>query len=286
MHGVVIDSEYVIISVFGVGMNTKPSATLRFLESHEVFTLEEFLAAVDPTVSERTRYDNLQNAVARDLAYRVKRGVYASNLGVFRDRVPNVHLVAAKVAPDTVVSHHSALEAHGVAHTPSRTVYYTSAHRVRDFEVRGYRFSRVAPPHVSDPGATLDEYVTRLRVGDAMVPVTDKERTLVDCLRVVGLAGGLEELLRSLGGFTSMSAARTKRYLTMLGSPTLNARVGWTLDLFAERWRVDMETLEEMRTSLGRGTYRLLPEAADREFISRWRLYVPADMPFDEWARG
>ncbi len=100
----------------------------------------------------RTRYENLQNAVARGHTYRVKRGLYASNLGVFRDRVPNVYLVAAKAAPDAAVSHHSALEAHGVAHTPLRTAYVTSTHRLRDFSVRGYRFKRVAPSGVSDPG--------------------------------------------------------------------------------------------------------------------------------------
>lgn len=40
-------------------MNTKTSTTLRFLESHEVFTLDKFFAAADPTVGQRTRYLNL-----------------------------------------------------------------------------------------------------------------------------------------------------------------------------------------------------------------------------------
>ncbi|MDO8950555.1 MAG: hypothetical protein Q8S43_07735 [Actinomycetota bacterium] len=267
-------------------MNTKPSATLRYLESHEVFTLAEFAAEVDLTVSERTRYANLQNAVARDQAYRLRRGLYASNLGVYRDRVPNVYLAGAKAADDAVLTHHTALEAHGVAHTPLRTVYFASAHKVEDFEVRGYRFHRVAPTSVSDPSATLDEFVTRLRAGEAVVPVSTRERTLVDCLRDLPLAGGLEELLRSLGGFTSMSVAHCARYAGFLDSPTLAARAGWALDLFADRWRVDRPALEGMRESLGRGTYRLLPGSDPQRFVSRWRLYVPAGMPFEEWTRG
>ena len=47
-------------------MNTKPSMTLRFLEAREVFTLDEFMASVDPGVSERTRETNLRNAVKRE----------------------------------------------------------------------------------------------------------------------------------------------------------------------------------------------------------------------------
>ncbi|MBU2602425.1 MAG: hypothetical protein KKA32_09690 [Actinobacteria bacterium] len=268
-------------------MNTKPSATRRFLEDHEVFTLEEYAAIVDPAVSRRTRYTNLQNAVRRGSAYRVRRGLYASNLGVYRDRVPNVYVVATKVAEDAVLSHHTALEAHGVAHTPLRTVYFTSAGKVSDFEVRGHRFHRVAPP-VSRSPAVLDGFVTRVRAGQAIVPVTTKERTLVDCLRHPRLAGGLEELLRSVGGFTSISAERVADYTLLLGSPTLTARVGWVLEMFEERWYTDAGVLEQMRATLRRGTYRLLPEVGEKRhrFVSRWRLYVPADDSYREWARG
>lgn len=267
-------------------MNTKPSATLRYLESHEVFTLEEFMAGVDPTVSERTRYTNLQNAVARDQAYRIRRGLYASNIGIYRDRVPNVFLVGAKAAEDAVLTHHTALEVHGVAHSPSRTVYFTSARKIDRFVVRGYRFHRLAPPRMSEPGATLDPFMTRSRAGEAIVPVSTKERTLVDCLRDLPLAGGMEELLRSLGGFTSMSPGEVARYAWSLGSPTLVARAGWALELFADRWHVDASTLDKMGASLGRGTYRLSPGEARQRFVPQWRLYVPSDLPLEDWARG
>lgn len=267
-------------------MNTKPSRTLRFLEENEVFTLEEYLSAVDSTVSERTRYANLQNAIHRGQAYRLKRGLYASNLGVYRDRVPNGMLVAAKSADDAVVSHHSALEALGVAHSPLRIVYFTSGQKISPFEVRGYRFRRVSPPTMSEAAPTLEQYTTRVRSGDALVPVTTKERTLVDCVHSLRLAGGLEELLRSLGGFTSMSAAAVEGYARLLESPTVYARVGWVMELFDDVWNADAEPLERMRCDLGRGTYRLLPGTGPEEFVARWRLYVPADLPFGEWVRG
>lgn len=268
-------------------MNTKSSSTLRYLESHEVFTLEEYFATVDPAVSERTRYGNLQNAIERDQAYRIRRGLYASNLGVYRDRVPNVFFVAAKTADDAVISHHSALEAHGVAHTPFRTVYFSSAQKIADFEVRGYRFHRVAPPKSGfelQPG----ESVTRVRAGEAIVRASDKERTLVECVGDLRLAGGIEELLRSLGGFSSISGSRVAEYARRLCSPTVVARAGWVMEMFAEQWRVDVSVFDEMRVALGRGTYRLLPASDARavEFVARWRLYVPAGLPYSEWSRG
>lgn len=262
---------------------TKSSSTLRFLERNEVFTLEEYMHAVDPTVSVRTRYANLSNALRRGQAYRLRRGLYASNLGVYRDRVPNVYVVASKAAPDAVVSHHSALELHGVAHTPLRAVYYTSSHRVDPFEARGYRFTRLGPPQ---PLGDNTRFSTQARSGDALVPVTTRERTLVDCMRDVSAAGGLEEVLRSLGGFASVSVDAVAEYLSLVGSPTVTARVGWVLELFAESWGIDSDTLEQMAHSVGRGSYRLMRDEGPQRFVGRWRLYVPEALPYAEWVRG
>ena len=66
------------------------------------------------------------------------------------------------------------------------------------------------------------------------------------------------------------------------------ARVGWCLELFADQWRVDDAVLEGLRGVVGRGTYRLLPTSDPRpvEFVAKWRLYVPAGLPYVEWARG
>ena len=269
-------------------MNTKTSTTLRYLESHEVFTLEEFLDSVDPSVGRRTRYLNLQNAVKRGQAHRLTRGLYASNLGLFRDRVPNPLLVASKVAPGAVAAYHSALEGHGVAHTPSRTVYFTAAGKARSFEARGYRFRQVSPPRGGGRAPALDEFVSAARAGDVLVPVPSRERTLVDCLARLDLAGGLEELLRSLGGFTTVSSELVRSYTHVFASPTYAARAGWVLSLQADAWRPAPGPLAAMRRSLGRGTYWLERRrpGADYTFVAEWRLYVPAGLPLREWLAG
>jgi predicted transcriptional regulator of viral defense system len=269
-------------------MNTKPSMTLRFLESHEVFTLDEFMTTVDPDVSKRTRETNLRNAVQRKQVRRLARGLYASNVGAFRDKTPNVLLVGSKAAPDSVLAYHTALEAHGVAHTPARTVYFLSAKTMAPFTVRGYRFRRVAAKAVRSSSPDKATYVTDVRAGDVLVAATTRERTLVDCLARLDLAGGLEELLRSAGSFTTMTSEHVARYSASLGSPTLAARAGWLLELMSNDWLCDPAPLDQMRRSLGRGTYWLQPRrhGVEYEFVSAWRLYVPAGLPFLDWLRG
>lgn len=269
-------------------MNTKQSMTLRFLGSHEVFTLGEFMAAVDPDVSRRTRETNLRNAVKRLQVRRVARGLYASNIGAFRDKVPNPLLVASKAAPDAVLAYHSALEAHGVAHTPARSVYFLSSRQVASFDLHGYGFKRTPDQVARSSSSAAPALITRVRVGDALVPATSRERTLVDCLARLDLAGGLEELLRSVGSFTTMVSTDVARYVAALGSPTIAARAGWLMSLMASDWLFDPAPLEEARASLRRGTYWLQPRRSGvaYEFVSSWRLYVPAGLPYLDWLHG
>jgi predicted transcriptional regulator of viral defense system len=264
-------------------MATKSSMTTRYLEQHAVFTLDEFMAEVDGTVSEPTRYTNLRNAVERGQVRRLTRGLYASNMGVYRDRTPRATLVAAKSAPDAVLAYHTALEAHGVAHSVSRLVFFMSDRRVNVFSVDGYRFQRVAAPKgLAGTGA----YSQLVRSGDDLVSATTPERTMVDCLMRLDLAGGLEETLRSVGGFPNMDSERVVDYVGALGSPTAAARAGWLLELGRAMWHVPGSDLDRLRTMIGRGPYRLGGSVPSSTLVAGWRLYVPAGLPYQEWIRS
>jgi len=85
-----------------------------------------------------------------------------------------------------------------------------------------------------------------------------------------------------------MTSEHVARYSASLGSPTLVARAGWLLDLMSDDWLCDPAPLHEMRRSLGRGTYWLQRRrpGVEYEFVSAWRLYVPAGLPYLDWLRG
>jgi predicted transcriptional regulator of viral defense system len=268
-------------------MPTKSSMTTRYLEQHAVFSLDEFLSDVDSTVSESTRYTNLRNAVDRGQARRLTRGLYASNMGPYRDRTPRASLVAAKSAPDAVLAYHTALEAHGVAHSVSHRVLFVSERRVNVFTVDGYRFERVAPPKRLAGLAPEPSYVQLVRAGDDLVTVTTPERTIVDCLMRIELAGGLEETLRSVGGFLNVRSDRVAEYVDALKSPTAAARAGWLLELGRQMWHVSAGDLDRLHRMVGRGPHRLASGSTQpTEFVAAWRLYVPQGLPYEEWIRS
>lgn len=242
------------------------------------------MLAVDPMVSELKRLGSLRDAVRRGLAHRVKGELYVSDAGSFRGKVPNSVLIASKIVDDAVISHHTALEVHAVAHSQLETAFFTTPVKVPNFRAEGYRFRRVAPPPVAD--VILREYETRVPVGDSLVTVTTPERTLVDCLAGAWFSGGPEELLRSVGGFSSMSAERAWRYAQLLDSPSVTARLGWVLELFASRWGPDPHVLQQMRSCIVNEAYWLGVGQPPTRFVSRWQLYLPVGMPYAEWARG
>lgn len=269
-------------------MATKQSTALAYLEGHAVFTLSEFMTEVDPTTAPSTRYTNLRNAVARGQARRLTRGLYASNLGVYRGRTPNVALVASKAAPDAVLSYHAALQALGVAHSALRLVSFTSDSRVKRFDVDGYAFRRVPPPRALAAAGNQLLATEMVRSADQLVRVTSPERTLVDCLMRQDLGGGLEEVLRSVGSFLNLSAGAVTDYVAALRSPAAAARAGWVLERGADQWHVRPRELSRLRDLAGTGPHDLRPavRTGQAAFATTWRLYVPRGLPYEEWLRS
>ena len=241
-----------------------------YLEEHHVFSLEEFRGELGEG---RTPYNLLVRATKKGLADRIMRGVYVSRVGRFSQEDPDPYLVAAAVSPDAVMVYHSAMELHGLAHSPSRRVQFSTTKATAPFTYHDFEFRRYAPPKVRE----TVQWTTLVRRPEGVVRVTTRERTLVDCLNRTDLAGGLEEVLRSLAGVPYVDASNVLAYLKELASPTAVARTGWFLEQRAREWYVTEEALEGMRAMLGKGPYYLSRSNQAGTWMPQWRLYLPAN---------
>lgn len=244
-----------------------------FLEEHHVFSLDEFRSELGEG---RTAYNLLVRATKRGLADRVVRGVYASRTGRFAAQEPDPYLVAAKLAHDVVMVYHSALELHGLAHSASRRVQFMTSRAIATFTYRDFEFRRHELPK-SLPRSEADKWTTLVGRPEGVARAATRERTLVDCMNRTDLSGGLEEVLRSLGGLPYVDAANVVSYLKALRSPTAVARVGWLLEQRAREWYVSKDALDEMRLMLGKGPYYLSRTNEMGTWVSHWRLYLPGN---------
>jgi len=251
-----------------------------------VFTTAEFRASLPPRVSASTVLNRLLQAHRRGYVDRVHRGLYVSRVGVFADTIPDPLLVASKLAPDSVIAYHSALEAHGVAHAPFRRVTFLSARLPVKVQYRGYEFWSVRPAASMLRGSRWRSSLVQLRRGDQLIACTSRERTLADCLHRLRWSGGLEEVLRSVGALPSLDIERLLAYLDLLGLPTVVARVGWVLSLDPGLWGLTPEDLEPLRSRLGKGPYFLSARSGPQRLAGEWRLYVPQTLDAQELLHG
>ncbi|MBU2602471.1 MAG: hypothetical protein KKA32_09930 [Actinobacteria bacterium] len=249
--------------------------TREYLERTAVFTTAEFRGALGPGTKASTVNNRLLQAYRRGYVERVTRGVYVSRLGVFRERVPDPLVVASKLAADVVIAYHSALEAHGVAHSPfTRVTYLTSGTPAR-VTYRGHEFAGLRPPPRQLREGTWRTSVEQTRRGRDLLWATSRERTLVDCLDRLQWSGGPEELFRSLGGFPTLNIEPVVQYLDMLRSPAVTARVAWVLFARPGLWLLTESDRGRFRGMLGRGPYFFGPRRSATRFVPEWSLYVP-----------
>ena len=236
-----------------------------YIETHQVFTAGD----IYKVATEATARTLLRRALGRGDIERVRRGLYVSKTGKYRGEVPDQLLVASTADPHAIISYHSALAAHGVAHSVGFECSFRSAVVRAPFE---YSDIRYIPRDVGDAPTVQ----TMRGKPYGAVSVTTREQTLADCLAHPGRAGGTEEVVRSCSAFPYIDPEAL--LFILKGAPAaVAARVGWLLEVKAGDWGIGDDVLAALEARLGRGPSKLDPKSRENwGWNSRWKLYLPA----------
>ena len=217
---------------------------------------------------------------------RVRRGVYAViPSGADADSYPvDPFLVAAKLTPDSVLSHHTALEFHGKAYSVHTHFTYSASRPLGSLTFRGHVFQgtrfrqallRLGKEHF---GVSTSE-----RSGQKL-KVTSLERTLVDVLDRPDLSGSWEEIWRSLESVEFFDLDKVVEYALLLGNATTGAKVGFFLDQHRETLMVEdrhLHVLQDMRPK--QPHYMDRSKRKSGRFVSEWNLVVPREVLERTW---
>lgn len=259
-----------------------------FFRNHPVFTGKEL---ADHLSSLGNVGDRAQEAL---LAYhrrtgrivRVRRGLYAViPHGSDPDSYPiDPFLVASKLTPDAVLSHHTALEFHGKAYSIHTHLTYSASRPLRPLLFRGQVF-RGAKFHQALLRLDKEHFgvSTAERTGQE-VRVTSLERTLVDVLDRPDLSGTWEEIWRSLESIEFFDLDNVVAYARLLGNATTGAKVGFFLDQHREILMVEdrhLKILSEMRPK--NPHYLNRSHRKSGRLVSRWNLVVPSEILENSW---
>jgi len=191
------------------------------------------------------------------------------------------YLVAWLGCPGGVLGYHTALELHGLAHSTFETIQILVPRPLRSWTFRGVTYHPIQPREALGEAALVREVETIDHLGFDL-PVTSLARTLVDVLDRPDLAGGWEEVWRSLEGLSLVDGTAVLAYLEQLGNATTAALVGYFLEQHQQALGVSESTLAAIEGLRPRGRHYLDRKAGGR-LANRWNLIVPDTIRERRW---
>lgn len=228
----------------------------------KVFNLQD---VCELTGNINTAKSLIRNLLLFNYIKRIKHNLYAVCNIEFKSVIADQYMIASKIKADSYISYHSAFDYYGVKNQMFYIVYVSSKKRFENFEFEGFDYTFV--------NSRYDFGIMQ----KGKVRVTDKERTVIDCIDKTELAGGDEELLLCLELIGKLDGERILEYLKHYDSQKLYAKVGFMLELLNDGFGVDEKVIEECRKSINKRTYYFDNETKKNKnkYVSKWNLVVP-----------
>jgi predicted transcriptional regulator of viral defense system len=247
---------------------------LDFLATNPVFQVEE--AARRSRLRRSALQGLLRYHVAQGHLLRVRRGLYATvPRGTSPEAAnPDSFLIASRMTGDAVLAFHAALECHGRAYSTRRDFTVWSATQVRPFEFRGQSFRAVVPGGGAASRRRMQTGVVEAERQGLTLRVTSLERTLVEALDRPDLAGGWEEVWRSLETVEFFDLDQVVAYVRLLRNATTAGRVGFYLEQHGQALQVDEAHLRPLRR-LRPAQPRYMDRSRGGKWVAAWNLVVP-----------
>ena len=199
---------------------------------------------------------------------------------------PMPSLVATKMAPDAVVTHHAALDFWGISYSMWFDAVYSATDPLPPMVYgamcyRGVRF----PERLIESGNQHFGVVEQSYAGGT-VRVTTIERTLVDILAEPDYGGSWDEIYQSLTRADSIDIEAVAAYCQVRDrGPPLRAKVGFFLEQHRELWGIDATDLDEFRPPGPRVTvfaFDTFPRKRTH-YVEDWNLVVPVEIVERQW---
>lgn len=262
-----------------------------FFSRHPVFTLEEVINFLQERASAEANIDTrkalLRYHQEQGHIVRIRRGLYASvQTGFDAKGFPvDPFLITSKLAIDAVLAYHTALDFWGLSYSVWHQFTYVTNHpRCRSVAFQNSTFRAVRqPPALSSTNNAMFDVKTEERQG-LNVRVTSQERTLVDVLARPDLAGGWEEIWRSLELANYFDISKIVQYALLLQNATTIAKVGFFLQQHQEQFSVKDNQLAELKSFIPvKPHYGERSQGVQNKFLPEWNLIMPLQVVERSW---
>ena len=236
---------------------------LEHLQEIEVFTCDDY---------NRIAFDkgytiaDLKGLVSDGLVHKLNDNLYCVKMAMR-------YLIASKLAPDSYLCYHSALEYHNMYTQVYYWIYVASNYPLKDFDLDSIHYAVVSSPFQEGVITTDKGY-----------RVTTVERTIVDCLKDIGKAGGVEELVEAFDTLPQYKVdfELLTRFLDLYHIRSLYSRAGYFFENYRDSLNVPDKFLEYLEWNkskslcyMGCMSKRIYINGLGGYKSKRWDLVVP-----------
>ena len=169
----------------------------------------------------KTAESFLSRSLKKGYIKRIKQNYYIAIDIANNTPFCNKYVIATKLDKSNYISYHSALEYRGLNNQVFNEVVYSGHKRINDFE-----FEYVAYHFVQ---SKCDLQIETNYDG---VKVTSIERTMIDCIDQIDLAGGIEEIYRAFDSIHNINEDKLIETLKFYNKKVLYQRAGYILETF------------------------------------------------------
>lgn len=228
-----------------------------------VFAMEDVRLLCGNTHSARSAVGRL---VKKGLVAKIRNNLYTCVSGETEAPLANRFQIASAISSSSYVTHHSALEYYGLTDQVIYEVYVGSKTAFRSFEFDGYTY-RFVRSKVWD-GVEALEFSGGVRV-------TDRERTMLDCIKDMDKLSGLEEIVACVQGMSRISEERLLHYLARYDNQFLYQKVGYLLSEIRTELELSDHFFSVCRNKMGKSTRYLSSDFSGGKYVGEWKLVVP-----------
>ncbi|MDY0372912.1 MAG: type IV toxin-antitoxin system AbiEi family antitoxin [Candidatus Izemoplasmatales bacterium] len=215
----------------------------------------------------KTAYSAMNRYIKKGYVIKVRKNIYSPvdlSTGLL---LANRYQIACALREDAYLSHHSALEYHGLSNQVFNDVYVSSKSRFNHFEFQGVLYKYVAPK--INVGIIFATNTDNIRL-------TDIERTIIDSIYQMNKITGYEELSNAIEALHHLDEEKLFVYLKAYDIQSLYQKSGYILEKYHDTFGLTNHFFEMCKSKIKQGIVYLVDDSSGSKFNNTWQVMEPA----------
>lgn len=196
---------------------------------------------------------------------KIRKNLYTCISGETGVPVANRFQIACSITKSAYISHHTAIEYHGMSDQVFYDVYTSSETRFQDFEFDGYTYKYVSTK--TQTGVESVQYSDGVRV-------TDIEKTLIDSVKDMDRIAGMEEVIIFIQSIRKLNEIKLSKYLEEYQNQFLYQKMGYLLETYCLGTGVTEEFYHLCLEHIGKSKRYLSSDIYHGCYNAKWKLIV------------